>query len=38
MKGLLKRGSVWYIRYTTPDGKRKWEAIGASKRQGRKEK
>src|SRR5437899_902319 len=32
-KGLLKRGDVWYIRYTVPGGKRKWEAIGTSKRQ-----
>ena len=32
MKGLLKRGDVWYIRYTIPGGKRKWEAIGTSKR------
>jgi hypothetical protein len=33
MRGLLKRGSTWYIRYTAPGGKRKWEAIGTSKRQ-----
>jgi site-specific recombinase XerD len=32
MKGLLKRGNVWTIRYTV-SGKRKWEAIGTSKRQ-----
>src|SRR5215471_5446658 len=32
MNGLLKRGDVWYIRYTV-NGKRKWEAIGPSKRQ-----
>jgi integrase len=32
MKGLLKRGNVWYIRYTA-DGKRKWEAVASSKRQ-----
>jgi integrase len=31
MKGLLKRGRTWYIRYTV-NGKRKWEAIGTSKR------
>lgn len=32
MSGLIKRGATWYIRYTVPDGKRKWEAIGTSKR------
>lgn len=32
MSGLLKRGSTWYIRYRF-EGKDKWEAIGASKRQ-----
>jgi hypothetical protein len=32
MKGLMKRGSVWYIRYSF-QGKDKWEAIGPSKRQ-----
>jgi integrase len=31
--GLLKRGQTWYIRYSVPGGKRKWEAIGSSKRQ-----
>ncbi len=33
MNGLIKRGKTWTIRYTTPEGKRKWEAIGSSKRQ-----
>src|SRR5215510_611784 len=33
MNGLLKRGQTWYIRYSVPGGKRKWEAIGTSKRQ-----
>jgi integrase len=32
MKGLMKRGAVWYIRYSF-QGKDKWEAIGPSKRQ-----
>jgi len=32
-KGLFKRGDVWYIRYPISGGKRKWEAIGPSKRQ-----
>src|SRR5215475_11091453 len=32
VKGLLRRGSVWYIRYQF-EGKDKWEAIGPSKRQ-----
>lgn len=32
MKGLFKRGAVWYLRYSA-NGKRKWEAIGPSKRQ-----
>jgi site-specific recombinase XerD len=32
MKGLMKRGTVWYIRYSF-QGKDKWEAIGPSKRQ-----
>src|SRR5262249_20620890 len=32
MTGLLKRGQIWYIRYTVPGGKRRWEAIGTSKR------
>ncbi len=32
MKGLLKRGTTWYIRYRF-QGKDKWEAIGPSKRQ-----
>jgi integrase len=31
-KGLMKRGAVWYIRYSF-QGKDKWEAIGPSKRQ-----
>ena len=33
MNGLIKRGKAWTIRYTVPNGKRKWEAIGTSKRQ-----
>ena len=32
MKGLMKRGNTWYIRYQH-EGKDKWEAIGPSKRQ-----
>ena len=32
MRGVFKRGTVWYIRYTAPGGKRKWEAVGPSKR------
>ncbi|MGE0827175.1 MAG: hypothetical protein AB7G75_28515 [Candidatus Binatia bacterium] len=31
--GLIKRGDTWHIRYTVPGGKRKWEAVGTSKRQ-----
>lgn len=31
-KGVMKRGNTWYIRYQH-EGKDKWEAIGASKRQ-----
>ena len=31
-KGLLKRGAVWYIRYSF-QGKDKGEAVGTSKRQ-----
>ncbi|HEV8712075.1 MAG TPA: tyrosine-type recombinase/integrase [Candidatus Binatia bacterium] len=30
-KGLLKRGAVWYIRYSF-QGKDKWEAVGTNKR------
>ena len=32
MKGVMKRGTTWYIRYQF-EGKDKWEAIGPSKRQ-----
>src|SRR5262245_39001570 len=31
--GLYKRGDTVYVRYTTPGGKRKWEAVSKSKRQ-----